>query len=112
MPYDESRAARIRSLLESAAGVSEKRLFGGIAFLKHGHMFAGVTGSDLMARVGKDAYAASLARKHVREMNFTGKSMTGYVFVGGAGTRKDADLQFWLAHCEAFVQTLPPKPKR
>jgi len=54
MAYDEALATRIRAQLAGSAGVSEKRMFGGLAFLKNGNMFVGVTGDELMARVGKE----------------------------------------------------------
>jgi hypothetical protein len=109
MAYDESLANRIRKVLEASDGISEKRMFGGLCFLKHGHMFVGITGDDLMARVGKDAYAASLAREHVREMDFTGKPMAGYVFISARGLAKAPQLEFWVRHCEQFAASLPPK---
>lgn len=112
MAYSEALATRIRAVLAGSAGITEKRMFGGIAFLKNGLMFVGVTGDELMARVGKDAHAASLARRHVREMDFTGKPMAGYVFVGRDGLAEDAELAFWVRHCERFVATLPPKAKK
>jgi TfoX/Sxy family transcriptional regulator of competence genes len=110
--YSEVLASRIRSALELSTGITEKRMFGGLCFLKDGHMFLGLTGTDLMARVGKEAYAASLARKHVREMDFTGKPMVGYVYVSEKGLSKDSELEFWVRHCEQFASTLPPKAKR
>ncbi len=110
MAYDEQLAARVRKVLEGSPGITEKRMFGGLAFMKHGHMFVGISGTRrLMARVGKDNHAASLARAHVSPMDFTGKPMTGYVYVEPAGLVKDADLTFWVRHCESFVLTLPPK---
>ena len=109
MAYDEALANRIRSALADDTTVSEKQMFGGVAFLHRGHMFAGVSGASLMARVGKDNYADSLARKHAREMDFTGKPMQGYVFVDGPGIRTENQLRFWLARCKEFVATLPPK---
>ncbi|MBS0456451.1 MAG: TfoX/Sxy family protein [Proteobacteria bacterium] len=112
MAYSEVLASRIRAILAESTGISEKRMFGGLCFLKDGHMFVGLTAKDLMARVGKDAYAASLARRHVREMDFTGKPMAGYVFVNEKGLAKDAELEFWVRHCEQFATTLPPKTKK
>ncbi|HEY2292298.1 MAG TPA: TfoX/Sxy family protein [Thermoanaerobaculia bacterium] len=112
MAYNEALATRIRAQLAGSAGVSEKRMFGGLAFLKNGNMFVGVTGDELMARVGKENYADSLARKHVREMDFTGKPLAGYVFVGAQGIAKDTDLGFWVERCQAFAETLPAKAKR
>ena len=73
MAYDEGLAQRLRDALEEQRDLSEKKMFGGLCFLKNGHMFVGITGDELMARVGKEDYAASLARRHVRVMDFTGK---------------------------------------
>lgn len=109
MAFDEALAARVRTVLTGAPGITEKRMFGGLAFLRHGHMFVGISGDELMARVGKDAHAASLARRHVRPMDFTGKPMVGYVFIAPAGLAKDIELRFWVEHCATFVSTLPPK---
>ena len=109
MAYDEILANRIRNALASDAAVTEKKMFGGIAFLHRGLMFVGVSGDKLMARVGKENYANSLGRKHVREMDFTGRPMQGYVFVEPPGTKTDAALDFWLQRCMAFVGTLPAK---
>lgn len=84
-------------------------MFGGIAFLADGHMFVGVIGDALMARVGPENYVAALKRTHVREMDFTGKPMKGYVYVDAAGIAGDEELEEWVLQCRAFVKTLPPK---
>ncbi|MBL8516692.1 MAG: TfoX/Sxy family protein [Betaproteobacteria bacterium] len=112
MAYDEHLAARIRKVLGSGSGISEKKMFGGVAFLRHGHMFVGVSDSALMARVGKALYEDSLARKHVRVMDFTGKPMAGYVFIDERGTSTDEALRFWVKRSMDFAATLPPKPKK
>ena len=109
MAYDEHLAQRIRSALQGNRRVTERKMFGGIAFLRKGLMFVGVSDSSLMARVGKDDHADSLSRKHVRPMDFTGKPMQGYVFVDAQGLKTDIQLRFWLERCEHFVATLPPK---
>lgn len=109
MPYDEHLVSRIRKALGSSPGITEKKMFGGVAFLRHGLMFAGVSGSTLMARVGKPHYPDSLAREHVRVMDFTGKPMAGYVFVDEPAICTDQALGFWLTRCLGFVATLPPK---
>lgn len=92
--------------------LSEKKMFGGIAFLYRGLMFVGVSGDKLMARVGKAQYADSLGRQHVREMDFTGKPMQGYVYVDPLGIQTDEQLDFWLQRCRRFVGTLPAKPAK
>lgn len=109
MAFDDHLAQRIRTILAAEVGITEKRMFGGLAFLRHGLMFVGVSGSELMARVGPATYEASLAREFVREMDFTGRPMKGYVYVDEPGLATDADLHFWLRRCLDFVATLPPK---
>ncbi len=81
MAYDEYLVSRIRKALEREPGITEKKMFGGVAFLRHGLMFVGVSDSTLTARVGEDLYQDSLAREHVRVMDFTGKPMAGYVYI-------------------------------
>jgi TfoX/Sxy family transcriptional regulator of competence genes len=109
MAYDEGLAQRIRETLEDVAGTSEKKMFGGLAFLVHGNMCGGVVGDELMLRVGPDAYADALARPHAREMDFTGKAMKGLVYVDCAGIESDADLAAWIRRGVAFAGSLPPK---
>ena len=109
MAFDEGLAERIRELLKDRMGVAERKMFGGLAFMLNGHMFVGILGDTLMARVGPDSYAKALAQKHVREMDFTVRPMKGYVFVAPEGFESDAALEAWVGSCAKFVQTLPPK---
>ncbi len=109
MAYDEALANRIRNALAGDTELTEKKMFGGLAFLYRGLMFVGVSGSKLMARVGKENYQNSLAHEHVREMDFTGKPMQGYVYVEPPGIKSDVQLNFWLQRCKQFVSTLPAK---
>jgi hypothetical protein len=112
MAYDERLADRVRNAMAGDEAISEKKMFGGIAFLYRGLMFVGVSGDKLMARVGKENYRDSLGRQHVREMDFTGRPMQGYVYVEAPGIRTDEQLGFWLQRCRQFVSTLPAKPAR
>ena len=112
MAYDERLAARIRARLATEPDLAEKRMFGGLAFLHRGRMFAGVTGDALMLRVGAPGHAAALARPHVREMDFTGRPLTGYVYVDPPGIATDAQLSAWIGRGLAFVATLPEKGER
>lgn len=109
MAYDEGLAERIRTVVLDQPMVSEKKMFGGLAFMRNDYMFCGVLQDSLMARVGPDNYAASLAKPHVREMDFTGRPMKGYVYVDPAGIESDQALAYWVELCMAFVLTLPPK---
>jgi hypothetical protein len=111
MVFDVALAERLRKVLKNTPGVIEKRMFGGIAFMLRGHMFVGIVDATLMARVGPEEYEAALSKQHVREMDFTGKPMRGYVFVDPAGIRTAKNLGAWTNKCIAFVSTLPRKPK-
>lgn len=109
MSYDEGLLERIRELVQDDAAVSEKKMFGGIAFLADGKMFCGLTGEDLMVRVGPQAHEAALAKRHTRPMDFTGKPMKGYVYVAPEGLSEDDTLRAWVTEARAFVATLPAK---
>jgi TfoX/Sxy family transcriptional regulator of competence genes len=108
MAIDEGLAQRVREALGSAP-FTEKKMFGGLAFLSRGHMFVGLAKDALMVRVGPMAYADALRQAHAREMDFTGRPMKGYVFVDPPGFERDADLASWVHAALSFVATLPPK---
>ncbi len=109
MAFDEGLAQRVREALAETPHVTEKRMFGGLAFLYEGKMFVGIRDDSLMARVGKEAYDEALAQPHAREMDFTGRSLRGYVYVSAPGLARDADLARWVESCRMFVATLPAK---
>jgi len=112
MPFDEKLAERIRTVLARHSGVTERKMFGGIAFMLNGHMCCGIAKGDLMLRVGPEEYETILAKPHVRPMDFTGRPLTGMVYVDVAGVRSDAALRRWIEHAVAFARTLnPKKPK-
>jgi TfoX/Sxy family transcriptional regulator of competence genes len=109
MTYDERLAERVRRGIPPRGDIVEKKMFGGLSFLLDGKMFVGVSDTDLMVRVGPEAYEAALARPHVRPMDFTGRPLTGYIFVGAAGSRSDAAVAEWVRLSMAFVGTLLKK---
>lgn len=109
MAYDERLAGRIRGIVADRSGITEKKMFGGIAFLNHGNMTVGINGSDLMVRVGPTGWDAALRRAHTREMDFTGRSMKGFVYVGAAGTHRADALRRWVDLGLAFTDPMPRK---
>jgi TfoX/Sxy family transcriptional regulator of competence genes len=109
MPYDEGLAERIRGALDGRAGVSERRMFGGLAFLLRGNMALGVLGDELMVRVGPDGHARALRQPHAREMDFTGRPMKGFVYVACEGFESDRDLARWIERGVRFAESLPAK---
>jgi TfoX/Sxy family transcriptional regulator of competence genes len=112
MAYDEGLAERIRGVLEEQPGVSEKRMFGGVAFLVKGHMSVGIVQDKLMVRVGPESYDRVLRERHARRMDFTGRPMKGFVYVVPSGCETDADLERWVTLGVAYVASLPAKPPR
>ncbi|MGW1496751.1 TfoX/Sxy family protein [Streptomyces sp. NPDC002402] len=109
MAYDEGLAERIRERLSTDPAITEKRMFGGLAFLHHGNMAVGVTGDELMVRVGPDGTDAALARPGARLFDLTGRPMRGWVVVAAAAIAEDSDLDAWIEEGRAFAAGLPPK---
>lgn len=113
MAYDEGLAERIREILIDRTDVVEKKMFGGLCFMVSDHMSCGIIKDTLMARVGPDNYGRCLKMNHAREMDFTGKSLKGMVYVSPEGLESDSDLKNWISYCLEFVTSLPPKkPKQ
>lgn len=111
MAYDEALAERVRAMLARRRYIEEKRMFGGLAFLRRGHVFCGVVTDDLMVRVGPDAYPTALRLAHARPMDFTGKPLAGMVFVAKPGLRTSRSLARWVMSGLQYVDTLPPKKR-
>lgn len=111
MAYDETLARRLREVIADIdAEITERKMFGGLAFMLNGHMFTGIVGDELMLRLGEAGAEAALRHEHVREMDFTGRPMKAMVFVEPPGLR-DAALGDWVAEAAAFAQALPPKAR-
>ncbi|MEZ6057290.1 MAG: TfoX/Sxy family protein [Planctomycetaceae bacterium] len=109
MAYDEQLALRLRPMLIGPLGCVEKKMFGGVGFLRHGNMLLGIWKSSLIARVGADAYEPSLRLPCVREFDITGRPMTGWVMIDAEGLQNEADLIEWIEKSRKFVDTLPRK---
>jgi TfoX N-terminal domain len=109
MAFDEGLAERIRDVVSDEPGLSERRMFGGLCFLANGNMSFGIVGSEIMVRVGPDAYDVVLCEPHARQMDFTGRSMRGMVYVDEQGISEDDALAEWLRRGLDFAQSLPSK---
>ena len=108
MAYDEALAERVRERVRGLAGVTEKKMFGGIAFLTHGNMTVGVNGDDLIVRISPDDTDAALAQPGVRIFDLSKRPMRGWIMVAGESLEDDV-LDRWVAQAGTFVATLPPK---
>ncbi len=109
MAYDEHLAARVRRLLTPFPEISERKMFGGLAFLLRGNMACGVVGGELMVRVGRESYEAALLEPHAREMDFTGRPLRGFVYVSIEGLASEGDLRAWVERGARYAETLPGK---
>lgn len=109
MGYDEGLAARVRDLV--GPGATEKRMFGGLAFLVDGHMAVAASGrGGLMVRVDPTRTPSLVERPGVERMVMGGREMDGWLWVRGTPEVDEvADLADWVAEGVGFVRTLPPR---
>ncbi len=109
MAYDEHLAERVRALLADREALTERKMFGGIAFMLGGNMVAGVIREDLVVRLGPEGYEDALDEPGAREFDLTGRPMTGWLLVGPEATAEDEALRAWVERGAAFASSLPPK---
>jgi TfoX/Sxy family transcriptional regulator of competence genes len=107
--FSEDLADQIRLRIGSRPGLSEKEMFGGIAFMIRGNMAVGVSGDDLMVRVGKEAHEEALTRPGARTFDMTGRPMAGWVLIAPEGTPTEEDLDLWVNQGLKYAESLPPK---
>jgi TfoX/Sxy family transcriptional regulator of competence genes len=110
MAYDEDLANRIRELIAAEPGVTEKKMFGGLAFLVGGNMSVAASGQGgLMVRVDPDETDALLSKPHAGPMEMRGRSMQGWLRVDAEGVGTKRQLEPWVRRGVAYARTLPPK---
>ena len=109
MAYDEELAERVREVLSVRSDVSERKMFGGIAFMLGGNMACGVLGEDLIVRLGEEEGEKALAEDGVRPFDFTGKPMKGTVYVSPERTSGDSGLSEWVEAGADYAASLPAK---
>lgn len=108
MAYDPGLAELMREATRDLA-ISEKKMFGGICFLLHGHMLCGIHKNGAMFRVGKDNDANARAIPGVKDMMFTGRPMSGMVDASEETIANEDHLARLIALARGYVETLPPK---
>lgn len=109
MAFDESLAARIRKRLARRAGVTEKKMFGGLAFILNGNMCCGVHKREMIVRLDPEKMAAALAEPHTRVFDLSGRPMKGWILVQPAGIADDEALGRWVRLAADHAASLPPK---
>jgi TfoX/Sxy family transcriptional regulator of competence genes len=107
--YDEALAQRIRPLIDGRDGVTERKMFGGIAWMVHGNMACGVLGDDLMVRLSAEDAERALAEQHTRPFDMTGRPMRGFVVVAAEGFDDMGELGRWVDAGADHAASLPAK---
>jgi TfoX/Sxy family transcriptional regulator of competence genes len=111
MAFDGELASRIRELLAGEPDVTEKKMFGGLAFLVGGNMSVAASGQGgLMVRVDPDDTDALFAKPHARPFEMRGHPVQGWLRVDAEGLRTKRQLEPWVRHGVAYARSLPRKP--
>jgi TfoX/Sxy family transcriptional regulator of competence genes len=110
MPYDEDLANRIRELIAREPDVTEKKMFGGLAFLINGNMSVAASGQGgLMVRCDPEQTDALLEKPHAKRFEMRGREMQGWLRVDDEGVRTKRRLEPWVRTGVAYARSLPPK---
>ena len=110
MAYDEELANRIREVVQSEAGLSEKRMFGGLAFLINGNMAVSASGQGgLLLRIDPTQAEALVSEEHVQRFEMRGREMDGWLRVDTPAVQTDDALRRWVKHGVAYARSLAPK---
>ena len=110
MAYDEDLANRLRELVAKEKGLSEKKMFGGLAFLINGNMAISASGQGgILLRCDPADTDALFRRAHVERFSMRGQEMDGWLRVGEGGYRTKRDLERWVKVGVTYARSLPKK---
>src|SRR6476469_8059857 len=110
MAYDEELAERIRGLVRGEAGLTERKMFGGLAFLVGGNMAVAASGQGgLLVRVDADESDALVQKTSARPMEMRGREMRGWLRITSDDVRGDGDLKTWVDRGVGYARSLPAK---
>ena len=112
MPYNENLADRVREILQHEEGIIEKKMFGGICFMLRDKMCIGIVKNDLMVRCLQQRFDELLEKAGVGPMDFTGKPMRGFLFVGLENLKTNKQLKWWLEVGVEFARNFSDKKKK
>jgi len=110
MAYDEDLVNRLRALLADEDGVTEQRMFGGLAFLVGGNMSVSASrNGGLLARIDPAEAAAALEQPHVARMQMGERTMDGWMTIAPDGLKSERDLAAWVRRSVTYARSLPAK---
>lgn len=110
MAYDEELANRIRGVVQGEPGLSEKRMFGGLAFLVHGNMAVSASSQGgLLLRIDPAQADSLVDQQHVRRFEMRGREMDGWLRVDDELLGTEDQLARWVNHGLTYARSLAPK---
>ena len=110
MAYDVDLADRIRAIVQAEPGLTEQRMFGGLAFLIGGNMAVSASGQGgLLLRVAPAETESLVSEPHVRRFEMRGREMDGWLRVDAGAVESDDDLRSWVSQGVTYARSLPPK---
>ncbi|HKN57765.1 MAG TPA: TfoX/Sxy family protein [Gemmatimonadaceae bacterium] len=110
MAFDENLASRIRTQLGKKKGLTEKKMFGGLAFMLNGNMSCGVHKSEMIVRLAPEETDKALSEKHTRIFDLSGgRPMKGWILIEPEGVKTDKELAKWVETGVKYAASLPPK---
>ena len=112
MAYDEKLNVRVREALSHLQEVEEKYMFGGACYMVNNKMCIGILGNELMCRIDHEVYDKMVEMPGCRPMDFTGKSMRGYVFVSAEGMKTKKQFDQWITLCLDFNKRAKASKKK
>ncbi|MCP4305186.1 MAG: TfoX/Sxy family protein [bacterium] len=109
MTYNDGLADDIRAVIGDHPALTERQMFGGIAFMVQGNMAVGVSGDELMVRVGKEAHDEAVSRPGARIFDMGPRPMRGWIAVSPAGLASDQALLAWVRQGVGYAESLPAR---
>ena len=109
MAYDEGLATRLLDILRDEAGLTQRKMFGGLAILLGGNMAVGVYGDGLLVRIDPGQQDMLLAEPGTRPFDMVSRPMKGWIVVDASMCAEDEDLRRWVVRGVGHARSLPPK---
>ncbi len=110
MAYDEELANRLRETVQGAQGLTEKRMFGGLAFLINGNMAVSASSKGgLLLRVDPAETDALITEPHAERFRMRGREMDGWLRIDAQAIDTDDEFERWVSRGVTYAQSLPPK---
>lgn len=113
MAYNEKLADRVREIISvTQKNVEEKKMMGGLCFMVNDKMCVGIEKERMMVRFNPELYEEVIQKDGCTPMDFTGKIMKGFVFVGDTALTTKKKLEYWVNLALEYNKIAKPSKKR